>query len=125
MPARQPGNSRLDKLEKDQVTFRYRSSATGQIKFCTLSVDEFIHRFLQHVLPRGFVKIRYFGFFGSSQRLLLANLRLFLESDTRSLLPDVHSPDSPNSPKETLLCPTCGKALLRLFTIPPTGRHPP
>ena len=71
-------NHRLVKLENDRVTFRYRSSDTGQNKFCTLSAEEFIHRFLQHVLPRGFVKIRYFGFFGSSQRLLLAALRLLL-----------------------------------------------
>ncbi|MCX6037521.1 MAG: IS91 family transposase [Chloroflexi bacterium] len=98
-------NRRLVKLENDQVTFRYRSSATGQITFCTLSAEEFIHRFLQHVLPRGFVKIRYFGFFGSSQRLLLAALRLLLETDTHSPLPDELPPPSPTLPKETLLCP--------------------
>jgi hypothetical protein len=118
-------NSRLVKLENDQVTFRYRSSDTGQITFCTLSADEFIHRFLQHVLPRGFVKIRYFGFFGSSQRLLLSALRILLETDSRSPLPDVLPPTSPTLPKETLLCPICGKALLHLYTIPPTGRCPP
>jgi hypothetical protein len=118
-------NRRLVKLENDRVTFRYRSSATGQNKFCTLPVDEFIHRFLQHVLPRSFVKIRYFGFFGSSQRLRLASLRLFLESNTRPQLADELSLASPSSPKETFLCPTCGKALLHLYTIPPTGRCPP
>jgi hypothetical protein len=118
-------NRRLVKLENDQVTFRYRSSATGQITFCTLSAEEFIHRFLQHVLPKGFVKVRYFGFFGSSQRLLLAALRLLLETDTHSPLSDELSPPSPTLPKETLLCQICGKALLRLYTIPPTGRCPP
>jgi hypothetical protein len=118
-------NRRLVKLENDQVTFRYRSSATGQITFCTLSAEEFLHRFLQHVLPRGFVKVRYFGFFGSSQRLLLAALRLLLETDTHSPRSDELSPPSPTLPKETLLCPICGKALLRLYTIPPTGRCPP
>jgi hypothetical protein len=118
-------NRRLVKLENDQVTFRYRTSDTGQNKLCTLSVEDFIHRFLQHVLPRGFVKVRYFGFFGSSQRLLLSALRLFLETDTHSLLPDELSPPSPTSPKETLLCPICGKTLLLLYTIPPTGRCPP
>ena len=118
-------NSRLVKLENNRVTFRYRSSNTGQIKFCTLSADEFIHRFLQHVLPRGFVKIRYFGFFGSSQRLLLAALRILLETDIHASLPDDLAPASPTLPKDTLLCPSCGKALLRLYTIPPTGRCPP
>jgi len=56
-------NRRLVKLENDQVTFRYRATDTGQLKLCTLSAEEFIHRFLQHVLPKGFVKVRYFGFF--------------------------------------------------------------
>ena len=118
-------NRRLVKLENHQVTFRYRSSDTGQITFCTLSAEEFIHRFLQHVLPRGFVKVRYFGFFGSSQRLLLAALRLLLETDTHSPLPDELPTLSPTLSKETLLCPSCGKALLLLYTIPPTGRCPP
>ena len=44
-------NRRLVKLENDQVTFRYRTSDTCQLRLCTLSVEEFIHRFLQHVLP--------------------------------------------------------------------------
>jgi hypothetical protein len=118
-------NRRLVKLENDQVTFQYRSSTTGQIKFCTLSADEFIHRFLQHVLPRGFVKIRYFGFFGSSQRLLLTTLRLLLESDCHSPLSVELSSPSTALPKDILLCPICGKALLRLYSIPPTGRCPP
>jgi len=115
-------NRRLVKLENNQVTFRYRSSATGSNKYCTLSANEFIHRFLQHVLPRGFVKIRYFGFFGSSQRLILSALRLLLENDSRLPLPDQLSP---TLLKETRLCPSCGKVLLLLFTIPPTGRCPP
>ncbi|MCX6036522.1 MAG: transposase, partial [Chloroflexi bacterium] len=126
-------NRRLVKLENNQVTFHYRSSDTHQLKFCTLSAEEFIHRFLQHVLPKGFVKIRYFGFFGSSQRLLLAALRLLLETDTHSPLPENLPLPSPTLPKDTLLCPICGKALLRLYIIPPldrlrappTGRCPP
>jgi hypothetical protein len=118
-------NRRLVKLENNQVTFRYRSSDTGQLKFCTLSAEEFIHRFLQHVLPRGFVKVRYFGFFGSSQRLILSALRLLLENDSRLPLPDQLPPASPALLKETRLCPFCGKALLLLFAIPPTGRCPP
>jgi Putative transposase/Transposase zinc-binding domain len=118
-------NRRLVKLENNQVTFRYRSSDTGQNKFCTLSVDDFIHRFLQHVLPWGFVKIRYFGFFGSSQRLLLTTLRLLLESDSRSPLADKFPAQSLSFPRNSWLCPICGKALLHLYTIPPTGRCPP
>ena len=54
---------RLVELGNGKVTFRYRATDTGKPKLCTLAAEEFIHRFLQHVLPKGFVKVRYFGFF--------------------------------------------------------------
>jgi hypothetical protein len=68
-------NSRLLKVENDQVTFRYRASDTGQSRTCTLAAEEFIHRFLQHVLPKGFVKVRYYGFLSVAQRAQLTMLR--------------------------------------------------
>ncbi len=68
-------NSRILKLENDHVTFRYRASDTGQARLCTLAVEEFIHRFLQHVLPKGFVKVRYYGFLSAGQRAQLALIR--------------------------------------------------
>jgi hypothetical protein len=68
-------NSRLLKVEHDQVTFRYRASDTGQSRTCTLAAEEFIHRFLQHVLPKGFVKGRYYGFLSVAQRAPLTRLR--------------------------------------------------
>jgi hypothetical protein len=78
-------NSRILKVENDHVTFRYRASDTGQAKLCTLAVEEFIHRFLQHVLPKGFVKVRYYGFLSVSQRAQLATLR-------QQLVPGVIAP---------------------------------
>jgi len=75
-------NRRLVKVENDQVTFRYRQSDTGQPQLCCLSAEEFIRRFLQHVLPKSFVKVRYFGFFGSAVRRRLAGLRRQLEQDS-------------------------------------------
>ena len=56
-------NRRILKVENEQVTFYYQETATAKTKYCTVPAEEFIHRFLQHVLPRGFVKVRYFGFF--------------------------------------------------------------
>ena len=118
-------NRRLIKLENDQVTFRYRSSDTGQLKFCTLAADEFIHRFLQHVLPKGFVKVRYFGFFAHSHHLRLAALRLLLDRPH----PDQHpSPNlilPPSRPLQPFVCPVCGQPMRCLQSIPPTGRCPP
>ena len=54
-------NNRIVKLADQQVTFRYQATDTGKIKTCALSVEEFIRRFLQHILPKGFVKVRYHG----------------------------------------------------------------
>jgi len=55
-------NAKLINLQDDQVTFRWRDSADGnQQKLMTIDAVEFIRRFLLHVLPRGFVKIRHFG----------------------------------------------------------------
>jgi hypothetical protein len=63
-------------MENDRVTFRYRASDTGQSRCCSLAVEEFIHRFLQHVLPKGFVKVRYYGFLSVvGQRTQLTTLR--------------------------------------------------
>ena len=51
-------NRRIVKLEEDRVTFKYKDSATDEVKYATVSAEEFIRRFLQHVLPEGFVKVR-------------------------------------------------------------------
>ncbi|MFQ5923891.1 MAG: transposase, partial [Anaerolineales bacterium] len=56
-------NRRIRRLAGDQVTFEVRGSQSGAMRTCTLPAEEFMRRFLQHVLPRGFVKVRYYGFF--------------------------------------------------------------
>jgi predicted RNA-binding Zn-ribbon protein involved in translation (DUF1610 family) len=62
-------NGRLLRLENGQVTFRWRDSAHGnQQKTMTLPALEFMRRFLLHVLPRGFVKIRHFGYLANRER---------------------------------------------------------
>ena len=71
-------NSRILKVENDHVTFRYRASDTGQARICTLAAEEFIHRFLQHVLPKGFGKVRDYGFLSVAHRAQLTTLRQHL-----------------------------------------------
>jgi hypothetical protein len=62
-------NSRLVALAEGNVTFRWRDSAHGNKKtIMTLTVEEFLRRFLLHLLPRGFVRIRNFGFLANRQR---------------------------------------------------------
>jgi hypothetical protein len=113
-------------METSQVTFQYRVSDTGQIKFCTLSVESFMQRFLTHVLPHGFVKVRYYGFFGASVRPRLASLQQRLrptanpeqsdETDQETVSPEIH-------PK--ILCPKCGQPMLFQREIQPSTCRAP
>lgn len=120
-------NRRLVKPENDQVTFRYRATDTGQLKLCTLSAEPFIHRFLQHVLPKGFIKVRYFGFFAPGCRKRLAAVRQQLELAYPSCANETQVTQEPVhlKPKPMLCCPKCGQPLLFQRTIQPTGRCPP
>jgi predicted RNA-binding Zn-ribbon protein involved in translation (DUF1610 family) len=113
-------------LEKSQVTFQYRTSDTGQLKFCTLSAEQFLQRFLQHVLPKGFVKVRYFGFFAHNRHaaLQLAQNLLSKETDPPSTDPHVESVSSaPVSQK--FLCPACGTQMDFLRSLAPCAAPRP
>ncbi len=61
-------NTCILKLEDDQVTFKYKDSVTDQLKFAPVSGEEFMRRFLQHVLPERFVKARYHGLLSPANR---------------------------------------------------------
>src|SRR6476659_7077293 len=70
-------NHRLISFEGGQVTFRWRDSAhNNEHKLMALSLDEFLRRFLLHLLPKGFVRIRHFGFLASRRRAQLLPLCL-------------------------------------------------
>jgi Putative transposase/Transposase zinc-binding domain len=112
-------NSRILKLAGDRVTFRYRDTETGAEKRCSLSADEFIHRFLQHVLPKGFVKVRYYGFFAATQRPKLISLRQQLSQHTAAI-PSPETSPAPTPTPRRLLCPQCGQPMLCQQTLPPT-----
>jgi hypothetical protein len=62
-------NNRLLDIENDQICFQWKDYRKGgQVKTMTLSADEFIRRFLLHVLPNGFQRIRYYGLLGNRYR---------------------------------------------------------
>jgi Putative transposase/Transposase zinc-binding domain len=113
-------NNRLLKLENDCVTFRYRDTETGAEKRCSLGAQDFIHRFLQHVLPRSFVKVRYYGFFAATRRARLASVRQYLGTLTAPD-PSAHSlsqtDSTPDLPQR--LCPLCGQPMLFQQTLAP------
>jgi hypothetical protein len=76
-------NSRIIAMDDKTVTFRYKKRDTGQWKNCILDGEEFMRRFLQHVLPEGFHKIRYFGLWHPGNRKTLDQVRsTLLQTDT-------------------------------------------
>lgn len=123
-------NNRIVSVASDQVTFRYRVADTKKSKTCTLPAEAFIRRFLQHVLPRGFVKVRYFGLFSPRKRQVVAQVRALLTlTDARCPTPCVAEEAvlAPAKPHEafTYHCPTCGTRMERTQVLRPTSRSPP
>jgi hypothetical protein len=121
-------NHRLVDLQDGQVTFRWRDSAHHNKKrLMQLPLEEFLRRFFLHVLPRGFVRIRHFGFFAHRRRAALLPLCFQLLSQAAN--PDTPTPDTPwDSPHPLWLCPRCGgaMAILERFTAPQARlRSPP
>jgi Putative transposase/Transposase zinc-binding domain len=111
-------------LDTSQVTFLYRTSDTGQLKTYTTSVEAFIHRFLQHVLPHGFVKVRYFGFLAPTQRPLLASLQEHLQLIADPINPQPAAQQSAPL-QEMPTCPKCGQPMSCLRSIPPSPCRSP
>jgi hypothetical protein len=105
-------NGRLLSLENGQVAFRWRDSAHGnKPKVMTLPALEFMRRFLLHVLPRGFVKIRHFGYLANRERKRALPLCFTLLSSALASAPSVRAAASPR-PRETRTCPYCQKGTL-------------
>ena len=97
---------RLLSLEDHSVTFRWRDSRHyNKQRQMTLSVHEFLRRFLLHVLPIGFVRIRYFGFFAHRKRKELLPLCVRLLGDSK---PQVSSPVPAVAERPLWTCPVCG-----------------
>jgi hypothetical protein len=114
-------NNRLCSLHHGKVTFAYQESATDQLKRCTITAQEFIRRFLQHVLPPRFIKVRYYGLLSPAQRPLLQLARKILSAVTTKLKREVGTTTQPLS---LLTCPHCGGPLTLLSPLAPRGRAP-
>jgi hypothetical protein len=114
-------NNRLRKLHDGQVTFAYKESATDQLKPCTITAQEFIRRFLQHVLPPRFIKVRYYGLLSPTQRPLLQKARQLLAATASKLKRAVLKPIQP---RPLLSCPLCRGPLTLLGPLAPRGRSP-
>jgi hypothetical protein len=117
-------NPRIEELDGRGVTFRYIDSRTQESRRLTLPVQIFIARFLQHVLPRRFTKVRYYGLFSPGYREQLGLARKLLEmgpacNDDAAERPcsEVATPqDRPEPPEPTVRrCPHCANGHLLLI----------
>jgi len=116
-------NHRLVRLEAGRVTFRYRDYADARKeKLLTLSAEEFLRRFVQHVLPKGFMKIRHYGLLSSRHR------EARLRQARRLLLPRLALTGSSSEgikPAEPVRCPACGSVRrARGELLPRSGASP-
>jgi len=101
-------NHRLVALANGNVTFRWRDSAHANKKrLMTLPVDEFLRRFLLHLLPRGFVRIRNFGFLANRYRAALLPLCFHLLHST-GLPRQIEAAQTSPIPAPLWNCPVCG-----------------
>jgi hypothetical protein len=123
-------NNRIDTLEDGNVTFRFKDGTTNEWQRRPLPADAFIHRFLPHGLPKGFIKVRYDGFLSPSCRQSLVQIRTLLEAGPST------DPAAGNSPhrawpqthaalEEERRCRHCGGQLVLLGLLSPNTRGPP
>ena len=121
-------NHRLVSFADGQVTFRWRDSAHGnKQKLLTLSVNEFLTRFLLHILPQGFVRIRHFGFLANRRRSTFLPRCFQLLGATPEPPAKEHLSSTEDVPN-LYRCPTCGgpmKIIERLTAAEIQLRSPP
>lgn len=111
-------NHRILKLEHEQVTFRYQEGESKRWRTATLAVFEFIRRFLQHVLPKGFVKVRSYGLLAAGNRRRLRLAQALLGSATPPSAATVTSCELALPALQTLPCPRCGQPMLPIRRLP-------
>jgi len=119
-------NRRLLRLDNGQVTFRVKDyAAGGRQTTCTLTAVEFLRRFLQHVLPRGFMRIRHFGFMANRfRREKLEHCRSLLGMKSRTTATESETPPAQpanptgdGTPDQEGVCPVCRRGRLLITRI--------
>ncbi len=126
-------NSRLIAVDDAGVSFRwkdYRADGRARYKSMTLATGEFIRRFLLHVLPAGFHRIRHYGLFASGQRRqAIARLRVLLAAAPQPAADAerAQAPADDASPAPTYACPCCGgqMAIIERFARGASPTHQP
>jgi len=102
-------NSRIVKVEDRRVFFKYRKNKSNRWRTMALDVMEFIRRFLQHVLPTGFMKVRYYGFMHPGSSVSLEKIAALIELAFGF---EIERPKTVLKPPEPMLCAMCGGTLV-------------
>jgi len=120
-------NSRIIAMDEQGVTFKwkdYRNKGRYKQKTMTLTADEFIRRFLLHVLPTGFHHIRYYGLYANARRKdNLARVRELLSKTSLSTDAVTNGADTADNDKQdesvnaTYICPDCGAPMIIIETF--------
>jgi|APSaa5957512622_1039677.scaffolds.fasta_scaffold34333_1 hypothetical protein len=113
--------SRIIEVTKTHVTFKYQNSDTKKWKRCTLETFEFMRRYLQHVLPSGFTKVRHYGFMAANCKFALEHIVSLITNWLKELgkrLPKKSEAKPPKS-KPPLKCKRCGGLFIWQGFVPP------
>lgn len=109
-------NRRIVKVEDRKVFLHFKKSHSNRRRVMTLDVMEFLRRFLQHSLPTGFMKVRYYGFLNPASSVPLDKIRTLIELacgfQVVCLKPEIKPAASPT-------CPQCGGKLKYLYSVLP------
>lgn len=118
-------NNSIIALENDHVTFRYQNADTRQWKCMRLSAMEFLRRFLQHVLPKGFHKVRYFGYLHPTNKQTLRRLQLLLWERDRHRTAALAQENTART-EAARVCPCCKAGIMVVVSwVPRRARSPP
>jgi hypothetical protein len=112
---------RIVKVEDGQVTFRYRKPGSSRDRRMTVNAKEFIRRFLQHVLPTGFMKVRYYGFLSPNSSVNLNEIKGVIELSHGF---ETCTSEIPVKSVKPLYCPKCGGKLKYLCSVLPFEMPP-
>ena len=112
------GDHRIVSCEDGRVTFTYRKVGSNRRRQMTLDAMEFLRRFLQHVLPSGFAKVRHYGFLSPAAAVSLDRVRWLIAvwAGLTSVLPASRAEGL--APPVAPACPVCGGRLVRLGVVP-------
>jgi hypothetical protein len=105
--------SQIESWDANAVTFRYRENG-GTQQHCTVSGEEFVRRVLQHVLPRGFQRVRHYGWLGAAAKTKRERIGALLDWRVPALVKPAPVPPP--------VCPGCGKTMVLIGSV---ARKPP